>query len=180
MTFEVIDQEIIYRGRVFDVKKETVRTSQGVIVPLDIVSHRGAVTMVPVDGDGQILFVRQYRHPAGKYLLELPAGVMEPGEPPEASAHREVREEVGMAAGKLDKLGEFFLAPGYSTEYMVVYLATELYHAPLAGDVDEELSVVKVPIQEAYRKALQGEIQDAKSLAALLLARDKLLLPSGS
>jgi ADP-ribose pyrophosphatase len=85
-----------------------------------------------------------------------------------------------MAAGKLDKLGEFFLAPGYSTEYMVVYLATELYHAPLAGDVDEELSVVKVPIQEAYRKALQGEIQDAKSLAALLLARDKLLLPSGS
>jgi 8-oxo-dGTP pyrophosphatase MutT (NUDIX family) len=175
MTFEIVDQEIVYQGRVFTVRKDTVRTPQGIVVPLDIVDHRGAVTLIPVDRDGQILFVRQYRHPAGKFLLELPAGVMESGEPPEVSAHREVREETGMAAEKLVKVGEFFLAPGYSTEYMHVYLATELYHAPLPGDPDEVLSVVKIPIQEAYRKALEGEIQDAKSLAALFLARGALL-----
>jgi ADP-ribose pyrophosphatase len=174
MTFETIDQETVYRGRVFDVRKEHVRLPQGSVVALDIVDHRGAVTLVPVDTEGQILFVRQYRHPAQKYLLELPAGVMESGEPPEISAHRELREETGMAAGKLVKAGEFFLAPGYSTEYMVVFLATELYPAPLPGDVDEFLSVEHIPVQEAYQKAREGEIQDAKSLAALLLARDLL------
>jgi len=179
MTFEVISQETVYRGRVFDVRRESVRTPQGVVVPLDIVDHRGAVTIIPVDAEGQIWFIRQYRHPAGKELLELPAGVMERGEPPESSAHREVREETGMAAGKLFKVGEFFLAPGYSTEFMHVYLATELYYAPLPGDDDEVLSVVRIPIVEAYRKARHGEIQDAKSLAALLLARDELLPSTG-
>ena len=179
MTFEVLSQETVYRGRVFDVRRESVRTPQGVVVPLDIVEHRGAVTIIPVDAEGQILFIRQYRHPARKELLELPAGVMERGEPPEDSAHREVREETGMAAGKLLKIGEFFLAPGYSTEFMHVYLARELYYAPLPGDADEVLSVVRVPIEEAYRKARQSEIQDAKTLAALLLARDELLQSAG-
>lgn len=179
MTFEVISQETVYRGRVFDVRRESVRTPKGVVVPLDIVDHRGAVTIIPVDAEGQIWFIRQYRHPAGKELLELPAGVLERGESPEASAHREVREEIGMAAGKLLKAGEFFLAPGYSTEFMQVYLATELYYAPLPGDVDEVLSVVKVSIPEAYRKARQGEIQDAKTLASLLLAQHALLPLAG-
>jgi len=174
MIFESIDQETVYQGRVFNVRRERIRTPRGAIVPLDIVEHRGAVTMIPVDQDGQILFVRQYRHPAGKFLLELPAGVMETDEAPEISAHREVREETGMAAEKLIKVGEFFLAPGYSTEYMHVFLATGLYPAPLPGDADEILSLVKVPIQEAYRMALDGEIQDAKSLAALFLARNLL------
>jgi len=80
MTFEIIDQEMVYKGKAFDVRREKIRTPQGAIVLLDIVDHRGAVTMIPVDQEGRIIFVRQYRHPAGKFLLELPAGVMEVGE----------------------------------------------------------------------------------------------------
>ncbi|MBP1702124.1 MAG: putative ADP-ribose pyrophosphatase [Chloroflexi bacterium] len=174
MTFEIIDQEMVYKGKAFDVRREKIRTPQGAIVLLDIVDHRGAVTMIPVDQEGRIIFVRQYRHPAGKFLLELPAGVMEVGELPENSAQREVREETGMAAEKLVKVGEFYLAPGYSTEYMHVFLATQLYPAPLPGDIDEVLSLERVPIREAYRLAMEGEIQDAKSLAALFLARQLL------
>jgi len=174
MTFEIIDQEMVYKGKAFDVRREKIRTPQGAIVLLDIVDHRGAVTMIPVDQEGRIIFVRQYRHPAGKFLLELPAGVMEVGELPENSAQREVREETGMAAEKLIKVGEFYLAPGYSTEYMHVFLATQLYPAPLPGDIDEVLSLERVPIREAYRLAMEGEIQDAKSLAALFLARQLL------
>lgn len=174
MTFEIIDQEMVYKGKAFDVRREKIRTPQGAIVLLDIVDHRGAVTMIPVDQDGQIIFVRQYRHPAGKFLLELPAGVMEANEPPEYSAQREVREEIGMAAEKLVKVGEFYLAPGYSTEYMHVFLATQLYPAPLPGDIDEILTLERVPVREAYRMAMEGQIQDAKSLAALFLVRHLL------
>jgi ADP-ribose pyrophosphatase len=93
------------------------------------------------------------------------------GELPENCALREIREETGFAAGKLIKLGEFYLAPGYSTEYMVVYLATELHPDPLPGDQDEFITLEPIPIDQAYNFALNGEIQDGKSLAALLLAR---------
>jgi ADP-ribose pyrophosphatase len=124
-----------------------------------------------MDAEGRILFVRQYRHATGKELLELPAGTLDVGELPENCALREIREETGFAAGKLIKLGEFFLAPGYSTEYMVVYLATELHPDPLPGDLDEFITLEPIPIDQAYNFALSGEIQDGKSLAALLLAR---------
>jgi ADP-ribose pyrophosphatase len=138
---------------------------------LDIIEHVGAVTILPVDANGRILFVRQYRHAAGKELLELPAGTLEVGELPENCALREIREETGFAAGKLTKLGEFFLAPGYSTEYMVVYLASELHYDPLPGDQDEFITLLPIPVDQAYELALNGELQDGKSLAALLLAR---------
>jgi len=104
-------------------------------------------------------------------VLELPAGTLDVGELPENCALREIREETGFAAGKLIKLGEFFLAPGYSTEYMVVYLATELRHDPLPGDQDEFITLQTIPIDYAYELALNGGLQDGKSLAALLLAR---------
>ena len=142
---------------------------------LDIVEHNGAVTIVPVDSDGQIWFVRQYRHPAESVLLELPAGVMEESEGPEASALRELREEIGMAAGKLLKIGEFFLAPGYSTEYMHVYLATDLRPAPLPGDEGELIEIEGIPIQRAYAHIREGVYRDSKTLATLLLAQPYLL-----
>jgi ADP-ribose pyrophosphatase len=103
--------------------------------------------------------------------LELPAGTLEPGEPPEACAHREIREETGQAADKLVKLGEFFLAPGYSTEYMYVFLATDLRTDPLPGDRDEFIRVEAYPVAEVFKMIERGEIQDAKTLAALMLAR---------
>ncbi len=173
--FEVVGSKITYRGRVLDVRQDRVRLPDGATVDLDIVAHSGAVTILPVDADGQIWFVRQYRHAAGELLLELPAGTLENGEDPQECAGREVREETGMGAESLRLLGEFFLAPGYSTEYMYVFLATGLFSAPLAGDSDEVLSVERLPVVEAYELALGGTIRDAKTLAALLLARPFLL-----
>ena len=122
-----------------------------------------------MDEQGNLLFVRQYRPAAGKELLELPAGTLDEGEAPEACARREVREEAGMAAGQLEALGGFYLAPGYSTEYMHVYLATELRPDPLEADADEFLSVELISLGAALKMARSGEILDAKSLAALLI-----------
>jgi 8-oxo-dGTP pyrophosphatase MutT (NUDIX family) len=120
------------------------------------------------------IFVRQYRHAAGKDLLELPAGTRDGDEPYEECAAREIREETGMEAGKLQKVGEFFLAPGYSSEFMEVYLATHLKHNPLEADEDEFLTVEKYPVKQAIEMAERGEMPDAKSLAALLMVKPYL------
>jgi ADP-ribose pyrophosphatase len=174
MRFEVVSSTAVYRGRVFEVRRDQVRLPDGNLTDLDIVDHPGAVTLLPVDDTGHAWLVRQYRHSAQAELLELPAGALEPEELPEACARREVREEIGMSAGQLQKVGEFFLAPGYSTEYMYVFLATDLREDPLAADEDEFLSVEKIPVEQLYRMAETGRIQDSKSLAALLLARPYL------
>ncbi len=172
--FKLIKSEPIFQGRTFALRRDTVHMPDGRDTRLDVVAHGGSVVMIPIDADGNILFVRQYRHPAGLELLELPAGTRDGPEPPEACAAREMREETGMAAGKLDLLGSFYLAPGYSTEFMHVYLATELTPSPLPADADEFLQVEKVPASQAMEMAKRGKIQDAKSLAAMLLALDPL------
>lgn len=170
MPVEIIAQETVYHGHAFNVRRDEVRFPNQYIAHLDIIEHVGAVTILPIDSEGHILFVRQYRHSAGKELLELPAGTLDVGELPDTCALREIREETGFAAGNLIKLGEFFLAPGYSTEYMVVYLANELRPDPLPGDEDEFISLEAISIERAYELALNGGLQDGKSLAALLLA----------
>jgi ADP-ribose pyrophosphatase len=171
MAFEVTHSEIVFKGRVFDVKQESVRLPGGRQVQLDIVEHGDSVTMLPLDEEGQFWFVRQYRHPAKKEILEFPAGVVDEGEEAQAAALREIREETGMAAGNLKLLGSFYLAPGYSTEYMYVYLATGLTPDPLEQDEDEVISIVKIPLKEAFQMAAQGKFHDAKTLASLFLAR---------
>ncbi|MCE7860848.1 MAG: NUDIX hydrolase [Chloroflexi bacterium CFX2] len=140
----------------------------------EIVEHGGSVVLVPVDPEGNLLFVRQYRHAAGMDMLELPAGTRDGDEPFEDCAAREIREETGMEAGTLKHVGSFYLAPGYSTEYMSVFLATDLKHNPLEADDDEFLTVEKIPVLEALRMAERGDVPDAKSLAALLMARPYL------
>jgi ADP-ribose pyrophosphatase len=171
MSIEVIERKIIYHGRAFNVRRDEVSLQNQNIAYLDIIEHVGAVTILPLDTEGRIIFIRQYRHAAGEELLELPAGTLDPAELPEICALREIREETGFAAGKLIKIGEFFLAPGYSTEYMHVYLATELHLDPLPGDEDEFITLEPIPIVQAYDMALSGGLKDGKSLAALLLAR---------
>lgn len=169
--FERLRSELVYKGKVLDVRTDQVRLPDGKLVNLDLVVHRPAVTILPVDTQGNIWFIRQYRYPAAQELLELPAGVLEDGEDPEFGAQREIREEIGMAAGRLVKIGEFYLAPGYSTEYMHVYLALDLHPAPLEQDEDEFLVIEKIPSNHAIQMAQEGKIQDAKSLAALMVAR---------
>jgi ADP-ribose pyrophosphatase len=171
MAYELISSESTYQGKAFSVRRDQLRLPDGSLARLDIVEHVGAVTVLPFDEAGQIWFVRQYRHAAGLELLELPAGTLEPDEEPEACALREIREETGMAAGRLQKIGEFFLAPGYSTEYMYVFLAGDLTHDPLPGDADEFLSVERFPLAQVEAMLLNGEIQDAKTIAALALGR---------
>ena len=175
MKYQTLQSEPVYQGKAFRVRRDQVRLPDDKLTRLDIVEHIGAVTILPLDADGRIWFVRQYRHAAAQELLELPAGTLEPGEPPEACARREIREETGLAAGELRKLGEFFLAPGYSTEYMHVFLGTDLHPDPLPGDQDEFLSVEAHLAGEVFEMITRGEIQDAKTLAALLLARAWLL-----
>lgn len=171
---KLIQSTSVYRGKVFDVHQDIIQLPDGDQHQIDLIQHHPAVTMAPVDAQGQIWFVRQYRHPANNYLLELPAGVMDPGEAPEVSALRELREEIGMAAKSLELIGGFYLAPGYSTEYMHVFLVTELFPSPLPGDPDERIEIVKIPINQVNRLIENREIQDAKSLSALFLAQKRL------
>jgi ADP-ribose pyrophosphatase len=170
MPFELLKTETIYAGRALTIRRDHVRLPDGRETKLDIVEHIGSVIILPMDEDGTLLFVRQYRHAAGLDLLELPAGTLEADEAPEACARRELREETGMAAGRLERLGGFYLAPGYSTEYMHVFLATGLKYDPLEADADEFLSVERHPLAEIPALVREGKIPDAKSLAAFWLA----------
>lgn len=174
MSFELIKSETLFKGRVFTIRRDYVKTPDDRETRLDIIEHGGSVLIVPVDQDGNLLFVRQYRHAAGGDLLELPAGTLDTGEQPEVCAAREIREETGFAAGRLERIGQFFLAPGYSTEFMVVFIARDLRHDPLDADADEFLSLEKIPAPRALEMARRGEVPDAKSLAALFLAEPSL------
>jgi ADP-ribose pyrophosphatase len=174
MPFELLRSETLLKGRAFLIRRDYLKTPDGRETKLDIIEHGGSVIIVPVDKDGNLLFVRQYRHAAAQDLLELPAGTLEEGEDPAVCAAREIREETGFAADKIEKIGDFYLAPGYSTEFMHVYLAQELRHDPLEADADEFLSVETIPYAKAIQMAERGEMPDAKSLAALLLAKSHL------
>lgn len=174
MKFDLLHSENVYQGRAFGVERIQVRLPDGRENVYDLVRHRGAVTLVPVDDQGRILFVRQYRLGAGDVMRELPAGVIDDGEQPIACAAREIREETGLAARELIPLGTFYQAPGYSSEYMHVFLARGLYSAPLEADQDEFLQGEAFPTAEVYGMVERGEIIDGKTLAALLLARPYL------
>jgi ADP-ribose pyrophosphatase len=174
MPFELLKSEPLLQGRTFKIRRDYLKTPDGKETKLEIVEHGGSVVVIPVDEQGNMWFVRQYRHAAGMNLLELPAGTRDGDEPYEECAAREIREETGMGADTLIKVGEFYLAPGYSTEFMGVFLATELKPDPLKADDDEFLSVEKMSVKEAFEMAGRGEMPDAKSLAALLLAKPHL------
>jgi len=172
MKIQTLTSEKMYTGRAFDVRRDLVKLPNGNTTRLDIVDHTGAVTILPVDDQGYIWFVRQYRHPAGGEILELPAGTLEDGEDPLVCAQREIQEEIGMGSRNLKKIGEFFLAPGYSTEYMYIYLARDLYPSSLPQDADEILDPVQMHLDETKTKITTGEIKDAKTIASLYLAQD--------
>jgi ADP-ribose pyrophosphatase len=174
MPFKTLNQKIQYHGHAFDVALVHVQLPDGRERNYDLVKHKDSITVLPVGANGEIYFVNQHRIGAGGDLLELPAGVQEAGEDPLACARREIREEIGLAAEDFKELGGFYLAPGYTEEYMTVFLAMGLYESPLEADADEFLEVKSFTIEEVYRKALAGEFHDGKTLAALLLAQPLL------
>jgi ADP-ribose pyrophosphatase len=167
---KVVNSEIKYRGRAFTVRVDEVEVRPGHTSRLDIIEHPHAVTVLPLDHEGKVWFVRQYRHASGQTLLELPAGTLNPGEEPALAANRELQEEIGMRAEQLEEFATFYLAPGYSSELMHVFVATGLSPSALQQDDDEVITVEKVAAGQVLALAERGEVRDAKSLVAVLLA----------
>ena len=164
-----LSKETVYDGKLFKVNREIVRLPDGRERPREIVVHPGAVAMVVVDDEDRLILVRQYRRAADRVLLEIPAGTREPGEDPEQCALREVREETGYEAGKVESLGGFYSAPGFCTEYLYCYLLTDLRESPGAFDDDENIEVERLTVDEALEAIRSGEICDAKSICGILM-----------
>jgi len=159
----------VFDGRMIGVRVDTLREPDGREYAREIVEYGVAVVLGPIDGEGQVLMVRQYRHAVGRWLLELPAGGVDDRDAsPEAAAQRELREETGHR-GRLSRIGGMFLAPGYSEEYQHVFAATDLEPDALDADDDEELVLERVPLPDVLRLVDEGVVCDAKSIAALLL-----------
>lgn len=170
---EFVDSKEIFSGRVFDVTVDTVREGDKTYVR-EIVHHPGSAVILPVFNDGTIALVRQYRHPAVRYLLELPAGTLKDKERPEEGAARELEEELGVVAGRMEKLSEFFVSPGFCEEKMWLYLATDLTETEQRLEDDELLEVVRVPLERALQMITDGEIEDAKTIIGLILAAPRI------
>lgn len=158
----------IYDGRILKVRVDQVELSGGRTSTREIVEHRGAVVIVALDAAQNVMLVRQFRKPVEDELLELPAGTLEPGEGPDECASRELQEETGFSAERLEKLGGFYSAPGFCTEYLHLFMATGLKPAILAGDDDEDINLVPTPLSQVPDMIKSGEIRDAKSVAGLL------------
>lgn len=170
---QVIESETIFRGRVIEVTVDTV-TEGEVTYKREVVHHAGSAVIIPVFEDGTIALVRQYRHPTSRYLLEAPAGTLRRGEAPEKGAARELEEELGLVSGRLEKLSEFFVSPGFCEEKMWVYLATDLSTTQQQLEDDEILEVVRIPFSQALAMITAGEIEDAKTIIGVMLAAPRV------
>ena len=161
--------EHVFDSAILGARVDTLAEASGASYKRVVIEYGQSVALVPIDGDGNVLLVRQYRHPAGRWLLELPAGGIDDRDAdPAAAALRELREETGYR-GTITRLGGFYLAAGYSDEYQHVFLATDLAEDPLEADEDEDLRLERVSLEQALALAASGEIADAKSVASLLL-----------
>jgi ADP-ribose pyrophosphatase len=152
------------------VSRERVALPNGRTFSLDIVHHPGAAAVVPFLGDDEVLLIRQYRHAAGGMILEVPAGKLDSGEPPDVCARRELQEEAGQRAGRLEALGWIWTTPGFTDEKIFLFAAFELAPVPQNLDTDEIIEIVPTPLQRALELVWSGEINDAKSAIALLHA----------
>ena len=166
---KTLSRREVYAGRVVRVHDDRVQMPDGSSAQRVVVEHPGAVVMVPLDGDGNVLLVRQPRYAADrKDLLELPAGTREPNEQPIVTARRELREETGFDAGELQELGGFYSAPGFCSEYLRLYLARNLAWVGAEPDEDEFVSLEPTPLERIPQLIRSGQIEDAKSIAGLL------------
>ncbi len=170
---KLLSSETVFKGRIFDLRVDTIREGD-IEYKRDIVVHQGSAVIVPVFEDASVALVRQYRHAAGGFQLELPAGGIEPGETFEQAAARELEEEIGYRAGKLEKLTEFYVSPGFLTEKMHVFLATELTESTQNLDEDEIVEIVRIPLTKALEMTQDGRIEDAKTIVGLIMANAKL------
>jgi ADP-ribose pyrophosphatase len=168
----VVSSRFIYDGKIIDVRVDEIALPQGGTAIREVVEHPGAVVVAALDALGEVYLVSQYRHAIRRDLLELPAGVVESGEDPLVAARRELREEAGLMANEWTSLGFFYSSPGFANECLHAFLARDLSFVERQPDFDEDLTVVKCPLDDLL--ANPGQIADAKSLATLLLVRQEL------
>ncbi len=173
-----IDGEIKYKGVIVTVRLDRAQLVNGKIVKREVVEHPGGVTVLPVDENGVCTMVRQFRYPFGRMILEAPAGKLEPGEDPKESAVRELSEETGLTADEWIDLGACCTSPGFSSEVLHIYLALGLHEGRSHPDEDEFLNTEKIPLEELSRMVMAGEIDDAKTIVAVLKA-EKFLRERG-
>jgi 8-oxo-dGTP pyrophosphatase MutT (NUDIX family) len=166
----------IHSGRIIDVSTETLLYANGREYDLDFVRHPGAAAVVAVDGAGRVCLVRQYRHGIGDFLWEIPAGKLDPGEPPQICAVRELQEETGVSARRWTSLGQYLPAPGIFTEVIHLYLARELAVGAASPDADEDLELQWLPLADAMDRVLRGEWNDGKTALGLWRAQYHLHL----
>jgi ADP-ribose pyrophosphatase len=170
MQEKIIRSEPIFKGKIIDLSVHEVELPNGRLAKREMVKHPGAVAIVALDENQNVLLIKQYRLGAGQVLIELPAGTLEPDEDPAACADRELREETGYRAANLERVGGWFMAPGYTTEYMHLFVASNLTHDPIDADEDEFIELVRVPFTEALAMVERGEIMNSTGVAGLLRA----------
>ena len=168
----VIASDTIYNGRIFDVRIDSIREAD-IEYTREIVVHKGSAVVVPVFDNGTVALVRQYRHAAEEFLLEIPAGTLNAGEDPKLGAIRELQEEIGVTAENIEKLTEFYVSPGFLTEKMHVFLATGLTDVGQKLEADELLTVERHSFDELNKMIRNGEITDAKTMLGIMLAEEK-------
>lgn len=168
MAEETLSSRKVFEGRALKLRVDTIKLPGGRKTTREIVEHENCVAIVALDDADNILLVKQFRKPVEKDLLEIPAGGIDPGETPEDAVRREMREETGFLPQKVAKLGGFYSSPGFCTEYLHLYLATDLVASPLQAEDSESISLVRVPLLEIPGLIASGAICDAKSIAGLL------------
>ncbi|MEX1218077.1 MAG: NUDIX hydrolase [Acidimicrobiales bacterium] len=175
--FERVDEVVLHGGFIFDLVRAEFRSPEGELFRRDIVRHPGAVSVVPIDADGRVIMVRQYRPALDRVLLEIPAGKRDvAGEPPELTAQRELGEEIGRYAGSLELLGSFANAPGFSDELSWIYLGQDLEIVPrdVQGIEESHLIVEKFSFSEAFAMIANGLLIDTKTIVGLFLAASRV------
>jgi ADP-ribose pyrophosphatase len=175
---ETIHTTCEFRGRIVSVRTDEVRLDDGAVVRQEVVEHAPSITVVPMQDERTVLLIQQYRYPTGEILLETPAGNIDPGESPEEAAQRELAEEIGFRARRIEPLGAFYLAPGWATEFMHAFLARDLEPSHAEHDADERIELVPLPLDEIWERIRAGKIRDCKTIAAMALA-DGVLRPRG-
>ncbi len=169
---ETLSSEVVYNGHVVNVRRDIVQIHTGRQAVREIIEHSNCVAIIPVTNNGDILLVSQFRKPVEGELLEIPAGGIDPGEDPESAVRRELCEEVGFFPNKIERIGGFYSAPGYSTEFLFLYLATDLVINQQHAEDTDSITVIQTPIDQISNLIISGRICDAKSIVGLLIYRE--------
>jgi ADP-ribose pyrophosphatase len=168
---ERIRSNLIYSGKIFNVYRDEVMLPNGKLAYREAVDHNGAVAIVPLDKD-EVILIRQFRYSTGEEILEIPAGTLNKGEDPESCARRELEEEIGYTAGKIKKMTEFFLAPGYSNELLHLFIAWDLSQSSQILDGDEFVQIERYPKENVIELVMNRKVRDAKTIIGLYMLTD--------